>query len=84
METCEDQGEVAMEFVTYFQNLFRTEATSHVEEVLNLINSRVTTQMNVDLIREFSPQEIRRALFDMDPPKAPGVDGMTTRFFQKY
>lgn len=31
---CQDQGELATEFVTYFQNLFQTEGTSHVEEVL--------------------------------------------------
>lgn len=40
--------------------------------------------MNRDLTRIFSAGEIKKALFDMDPSKAPRPDGMTTGFYQKY
>ena len=54
-------------------NLF----TQHVDRV-------VTPQMNVELLRPFTCEEICIALFQNHPSKAPGLDGMTFLFFQKY
>ncbi|KAH7865079.1 hypothetical protein Vadar_001961 [Vaccinium darrowii] len=39
---CEEPNGIAQEFVDYFQNLFRSEGTSNVEEVLCAIQGRVT------------------------------------------
>ena len=44
----------------------------------------VTSEMNHDLHRPFSNEEVRVALFQMHPSKAPGPDGMSTLFYQKY
>jgi hypothetical protein len=43
----------------------------------------VTAEMNEDLCKEFSDQEISDALFQMGPIKAPGPDGFSARFFQR-
>ena len=40
--------------------------------------------MNQLLIQEFIREEIEVALDQMHPTKAPGPDGMSTIFFQKY
>lgn len=32
----------------------------------------------------FTSEEIRAALFQMNPSKAPGIDGMTAQFYQNY
>lgn len=40
--------------------------------------------MNVDLCREFTSKEVGIAVKDMYPTKAPGLDGMSTLFYQKY
>ena len=36
------------------------------------------------LSRQTNPEEIKLVLFDMDPYKAPGVDGLQAFFYQKY
>ena len=40
--------------------------------------------MNHDLIKDFSAEEVRTALRQMHPTKAPGPDGMSAIFYQKY
>lgn len=39
--------------------------------------------MNDVLCAPYTEADVRRALFDMHPSKAPGPDGFTALFFQK-
>ncbi|CAM8906116.1 unnamed protein product [Rhodiola kirilowii] len=39
--------------------------------------------MNRGLLEDISEEEVRRAVFNMSPLKAPGVDGFPTLFYQK-
>nr|GMC73713.1 reverse transcriptase [Ipomoea batatas] len=41
------------------------------------VQSRITMEMNVRLLRPFTYEEFKVALFDMAPEKASGPDGMT-------
>ncbi|KAH7836436.1 hypothetical protein Vadar_001214 [Vaccinium darrowii] len=63
--------DIAREFVQYFQSLFQTDGTDHVAEVVGTVKARIDDQMNRSLTRMFSYSEIRQALFDIDPNKAP-------------
>ncbi|KAL0325212.1 UNVERIFIED_CONTAM: LINE-1 retrotransposable element O protein [Sesamum radiatum] len=44
----------------------------------------VNEEVNEALIQPFSPEEVKRASFQMYPYKSPGPDGMSPVFFQKY
>ncbi|XP_042979823.1 uncharacterized protein LOC122309995 isoform X3 [Carya illinoinensis] len=48
------------------------------------LTRKVTVVMNVDLTTEFQADEVKAALFQMDPMKAPSPNGMSPIFFQKY
>jgi hypothetical protein len=40
--------------------------------------------MNDDLVKPFTPEEIDKALFQMQPLKVPGLDGFGVSFFQHH
>ncbi|SPT19336.1 unnamed protein product [Triticum aestivum] len=40
--------------------------------------------MNIELSKPYTPKEVKVALFQMAPSKAPGVDGFTAGFYQRH
>ena len=57
---------------------------TRISEVLDIIPTKVMKEMNQLLIKEFTREEIEVALNQMHPIKAPGPNGMSAIFFQKY
>ncbi|XP_073030650.1 uncharacterized protein [Primulina eburnea] len=51
---------------------------------IEIENLATKEEMNQILCAPFTETEVRRALFDMHPDKAPGPDGFSTLFFQKF
>ncbi|XP_075521554.1 uncharacterized protein LOC142554762 [Primulina tabacum] len=72
--------------VDYFSNLF-TSGDPRIQDInpmLECVQLKVNEQMKSVLFSPFSAEEVKKALFDMYPEKAPGPDGMSAFFFQKY
>ena len=59
-------------------------STIKFSDLLQAVRTKVTTSMNQWLTRDFTKSEVRFALKQMYPLKAPGPDGMPPLFFQKF
>ena len=54
------------------------------EEALRYITVKVTLAMNESLTRTPTDEEIKKAIDHINPDKAPGPDGMTSLFYQRF
>ena len=70
--------------VDYFTKLFDSQGVIDVSEIMRAVTPKGTAVMNQELIRLVSNEEIKRALFQMHPTKAPGPDSMSPGFYQKH
>lgn len=68
----------------YFMELFNYSHDPDYEAVLQAVPSRVTGSDNSLLLKPFTIEEFRRALFKMHPDKSLGPDGLNPVFYQCY
>lgn len=66
----------------YYEELFQSKGVEE-SDFFSSISPRVSNSQNHELLRPFSAEEIKAALFAMQPDKSPGPDGMNPGFFQK-
>ena len=80
----ESEIEVENVAVQYFRDLFSTSSPTELDASLRFISEKVSHTDNMILLEKPSEHEIRKALFEINPDKAPGPDGMTSKLFQKF
>jgi hypothetical protein len=69
--------------IEYFKNLCSHDDDVNPEEVVNLFSQVITDEMNYDLSKPYTVEEISDAIFQIGPIKAPGLDGYPACFFQR-
>jgi hypothetical protein len=77
------QPELCEVTLNYFNHLFKANSTIH-EPILSLISPKITPLDNEQLVAPITREELRAALFDMHPDKAPGPDGFNPAFYQHF
>ena len=72
--------EVEGVFLEYFSRIYATSRPTQMEQVFQYIERKVDEVINNELIKEFTAEEVKQALMQMNPDKAPALDGMTALF----
>ncbi|XP_059436330.1 uncharacterized protein LOC132169290 [Corylus avellana] len=80
---CTQAMEIEGAFVNYFQTILTSSNPTGIEECTAGMGSKVTREMNSQLLAPFMNMEVKMALDQMDPMKAPGPDGFTAKFYQQ-
>ncbi|KAL0011468.1 hypothetical protein SO802_006576 [Lithocarpus litseifolius] len=68
--------------INYYKKLFSSANTIIQEELLDAIDAHVTKPMNVVLVRDFQAEEVRKAIKQMHPMKAPGPEEECAEFMR--
>lgn len=75
------KGEVAID---YFNEIFKSSNLQSFQQWFQRFPAKVTARMNEKLTYVISREEIRDAIFAVKASSAPGLNGMSGLFFQKY
>ncbi|KAL0286683.1 UNVERIFIED_CONTAM: hypothetical protein Sangu_2471600 [Sesamum angustifolium] len=80
------QEDIQKAISDYFHDIFcSTKPEPHkVDEILGVIEPRVTEEVNKELLHPYTIEEVNAALNQMYPFKAPGLDGMSPAFYQFF
>ncbi|CAA7055613.1 unnamed protein product [Microthlaspi erraticum] len=77
----EDLGRIAEE---YFKMLFTSEDIGYKLREMEERQTIISHEQNATLMAPVTPEEVKRATFDINPGKCPGPDGMNGYFFQQF
>lgn len=70
--------------INFYRELFSAQQELEQEEILALVLGKVTPEMNLDLTKPYTEEEVKQALFMMGPDKSPGPNGFTAGFYQTH
>ena len=76
-----DMGIVEGIIVDYCSALFSSSHPTDFMELIDAVEPKVTSAMNQMLLRDFQDGDVKKALKQMYPLKAPGPDGMPPLFY---
>lgn len=68
----------------YFIQIFTKDAGRDDTNALAALECKITPEMNEILTKPFTKEDVQTTIKHMHPAKAPGPDGMTPLFFQKF
>ena len=68
----------------YYSLLFTLANPTQLDPVLNVVEPRVSAEMNAELLKPFVEAEVQLALKQMDANTAPGPDGLSPLFTSSF
>jgi len=80
----EEEEEKKAFIANYFLNLFRSDVQGDSQQILDIVERKVTSTMNEMLLAPFTEVDIKEALDSIGDLKAPGPDGMPAIFYKNF
>ena len=80
----DDLTEMQQLALDFYKTLYTSEGVEGLDEIIQHVPSKVTIAMNDTLLAPYKEDEVKKALFQMFPTKAPGHDGFPAHFFQRH
>lgn len=80
----EDKKGMEEIIVQYFLKLFDSQGQCDASKILDHVVPKVTAGVNDELLLPYSNEDIKFALFQMNPTKASGLEGMSLGFYYKH
>ena len=80
----EDEDGLVAIATSYFRQIIESSNPEDIVDALENVSTTITGAINEDLTAPVTEWEVKLALFAMNPEKAPGPDGMTALFYQKF
>lgn len=75
--------DVADQFVQHYENFLGTcDQVTPIQDPNSLFSRKLPLECADNMIRSFSEEDIKSAMFSVGDKKAPGPDGYTSRFFK--
>jgi hypothetical protein len=81
---CDKLHEIKGMVEGFYANLFTSKPCDATDVVLESVCSKVSAEMNDDLCKPYTNEEIKDAQFQMGPTKAPGLDSFPALFYQTH
>ncbi|KAL2930273.1 LINE-1 retrotransposable element ORF2 protein, partial [Bienertia sinuspersici] len=85
-ENCNTQSQIAQAFSQFYKQLIgSSEVNNRIQVEQQIVNEGpiFRTEQQEDIMRAFTVQDVKEALFSMDGDKAPGPDGFGASFFKE-
>ena len=80
----DDLSEMQKLALDFYKALYTSEGVEGLDDVLQHVPSKVTAAMNMEICAPYTKEEVKIALFQMFPTKAPGPDGFPAHFYQRH
>ena len=81
---CENPELVEKAFVSHFRGVLNSSNPSGVAEVVAELPRKITADMNLELVKEVTMEEVSLVLNQMSPLKAPRLNGFNASFYQEH
>ncbi|CAN1165788.1 Transposon TX1 uncharacterized 149 kDa protein [Linum perenne] len=83
-EWIEEESSVKQHINNFVQNLFTSPTEFGSVNLTNDLPQVITPEMNNELTKPPTAEEIKEAVFSLGPNKSPGPDGFSGNFYRKY
>ena len=80
----EDEDRIGDLLNSFYSSLFSSSSPIKFDEVLEGMETRVTQEMNEELLRSFEASKVQAALMQMKANPASGPDGLPPLFYKQY